>query len=234
MRRPLLLLALTLPLSLAACESPATHDDAARPPVDAWAPGDGCSCIELDAPPPYREDGGGAVEDAPPLSDGGGCVGVATFACSESCSSDALEVPICVEGAWACPPGTLDRSTCPPTCVGPPPPGCVCDVSGDAPRWDCDPHGCGDDVSAGGSCEEEGASCGTIGPCGGQRCECTEGRWTCLIAEPGPSCFCGPETTAGTPCPFVGQVCGECGGGATTILTCEEGGWATTPCGPRP
>ena len=71
------------------------------------------------------------------MTGAGGCDG-ATFGCLQFCGSDFFPASAaCVGGAWQCPPGTVDPSTCPSTgCAGPAPGACdVCSNGG----WVCNP-----------------------------------------------------------------------------------------------
>lgn len=173
--RALLLLTLSLSLTLAAC--PATND----PSTDGGGVGDGCI--------PCHHDGGmvDPPEDAPPPPRDAESCDAPTFACASGCGSDALDVPLCVDGELTCPPGTIDLRTCPPTCVGPPPPDCTCEIVGETARWNCDPVACPADATAGGSCEDEGAVCGECEGEGGSILTCSEGGWVdtpCAGVEP--------------------------------------------------
>lgn len=66
------------------------------------------------------------------------------------------------------------------------------------------------------------------------RCECTGGRWNCLVAEPDPACWCGREPTEGGACNEEGMTCGACcptpGVAAFGPFACVDGHWASQPC----
>jgi hypothetical protein len=121
--------------------------------------------------------------------------------CAQSCGSDAFEQPICQNGAWVCPPGTVDENDCPAsTCSGPPLP---CEVCNDG--WACAP-----DKACIGSCDAfvcatcAGAPEGTI-TVGACACSCNGGDYGCALA---PGCCnkdldCGDETLS----PCVNNVC---------------------------
>lgn len=68
-------------------------------------------------------DGGAAC---PPSGADGGF-----FYCTYDCANDTGVPPaaLCVAGTWQCPTGAFKASLCPPTCIGPPAPGCTCEPS---------------------------------------------------------------------------------------------------------
>ncbi len=176
-------------------------------------------------------------DDAGPHGDGGPCSGSSGLICVASCGGDAGLPPICSGGAWVCPPGTVDIHSCPPTCWGPPPPGCTCRGT----EWVCPPRECPADINPwdpdhpGNACTTEGATCrnGGDSPCGGfMSCTCEGGRWTCLVAEPDPVCWCGREPSEGDACSEEGAVCGECcpAPGGWAAMACHDGAWTTATC----
>lgn len=185
-----------------------------------------------------RDDAGG---DARATGDGG-CSGTAPIFCAYSCGSDASAYPICVAGEWQCPPGTVDPSSCPPTCWGPPPgTDCVCDTAATPPGWLCGSE-CPDGIepwspdAPGNVCAVEGRTCSSGGSvCGaGMFCECERGRWSCAVAEPDPACWCGREPEPGSPCTEEGASCGACcptaGSPAFGPFTCLGGSWQLADC----
>lgn len=183
----------------------------------------------------------GVDDDAGASSDGGGC-GVAPppFACVSACGSDAFWPPVCVDGAWQCPPSApLDPSECPPGCVGATPPGCVCEGT----RFVCEDPICPaginpwDPMDPAGVCRVEGATCtgGSTDPCGsGLFCTCTAGRWSCAVAEPDPACWCGREPEIGGRCngdvPTCGQCCPTAEGPNWPAVECVDGTWQPAAC----
>jgi hypothetical protein len=195
----------------------------------------GCSCGGSHE----RGEDTGVRSDAGPET----CSGPMPAFCALSCGSDAGMLPICEGGAWRCPPGTVDPSTCPPTCWGPPPgPDCVCDTSGPTPAYVCGsecppgimPWNPEDPANA---CSPEGRSCfsGSASACGAaMSCQCMGGRWTCAVAEPDPACWCGREPTAGGPCTEEGMSCGACcptpESPAFGPFTCVGGEWVLGDC----
>ncbi len=154
------------------------------------------------------------------VSDAATCGGPTPFWCVSSCDSDALQRPTCEGGAWRCPPGTIDHSTCPPAAS-------IC-PDGINP-WDrSDP---------GSACDVEGATCTNSGggPCGGGMfCTCESGSWNCAVAEPDPVCWCGREPSAGDPCNEEGSSCGQCcptaDGPNWPAMGCVDGRWQPTAC----
>lgn len=118
-------------------------------------------------------------------------------------------------------------------------------VSGDAP---CVGPGCTGECPSGidpwnpenpaNACSPEGATCmsGGGGACSFfQRCECTEGTWTCLVAEPDPACWCGREPTVGSECNEEGATCGACcptpeDPDPFGPFACIDGRWAAGDC----
>jgi hypothetical protein len=59
-----------------------------------------------------------------------------------SCANDIRSQPICINGEWACPAGSVDPRTC-GGCTGNPPPGCTCGDGG----WICPTDGGMSDAS---------------------------------------------------------------------------------------
>lgn len=180
----------------------------------------------------------GVRDDAGTTHDGGTCGGFPSFSCVSDCGSDALYSPVCEGDAWVCPPGTRDTTSCPPTCHGPPPPGCTCVGT----EWRCDGT-CPADLNPWdptdprNACAVEGAECtsGGTDPCGGATfCSCREGRWQCGVAEPDPVCYCGREPSEGDRCAEEGATCGECcptpGGTGWAPMACEGGRWTAAAC----
>jgi hypothetical protein len=180
--------------------------------------------------------------DAGPRPDAPGsdaaCVGSSSLICVPGCGGDAGLPPICVSGAWQCPPGTVDLSTCPPACHGPQPgPGCVCRGT----EWSCVSTTCPADIDPWGSpgtpCAVEGEHCTSGGSdaCGSAMfCDCQMGHWNCAVAEPDPVCWCGREPSPGDRCNEEGASCGECcptpGGTGWEPMTCVDGHWQPGAC----
>ncbi len=178
--------------------------------------------------------------DAGPLDDGGSCGPQPFIFCVSDCGGDAGYAPICSGGAWACPPGTRDASTCPPTCPGPAPEGCVCVGT----EWRCDGT-CPPDLNPwdptdpNNVCSVEGAECssGSGDQCGGAMfCTCIGHLWQCAVAEPDPVCWCGREPSEGDRCVEEGAMCGECcptpGGPGWAPMICAGGHWTAAACPP--
>jgi len=194
----------------------------------------GCSCGSSHV----RDDAGA---DARAVGDGG-CLGAGPMYCVSSCGSDAGVLPVCIAGGWQCPPGTIDASTCPPTCWGPPPgDDCSCDTTASPPRYICSDE-CPAGIepwnpdSPGNACAPEGRECASGGSvCGaGMFCQCASGRWSCAVAEPDPACYCGREPAEGSPCVEEGMLCGSCcptpGSPAFGPFTCVGGRWTINDC----
>jgi hypothetical protein len=160
-----------------------------------------------------------STTDAGPIGDAG-CAGGAPFViCVADCGSDAGAGPICVAGAWTCPPGTRNLAECPPTCHGPPPPGCVCrgtSWSCPAPQTDCPVDTMG---SIGSACATEGAECGN--PCCSDAIECRGGVWA-----PGPVADCDS---------CVEHACGDgrCRADQTCVSSCNIAGGTSFVCRAR-
>lgn len=166
-------------------------------------------------------------------TDGGGCGSAPPLFCVSDCGSDAGLAPICEDGAWRCPPGTRDLSTCPPSCIGPRPPGCACVGT----EWRCEGGTCPPDLSPWEptACAIEGAECtsGGTDPCGvGMFCTCRAGLWECAVAEPDPVCWCGRAPSEGDRCNEEGATCGECCPEASewSAMTCVGGRWTAAAC----
>lgn len=184
-------------------------------------------------------DSHGRFDDVGPGADGG-CGGSSSLICVPDCRGDAGVPAICTEGRWACPPGTRDIFTCPPTCHGPPPSvGCTCAGT----EWSCPPTTCPSGIdpwnpeSPLNVCSPDGATCtsGGTDSCGaGMWCTCESGHWTCAIAEPDPVCWCGRQPSEGDRCNEEGASCGECcptpGGTGWPAMTCEGGHWTAAAC----
>lgn len=162
--------------------------------------------------------------------------------CVLSCGSDAGLLPICSGGEWQCPPGSIDASTCPPTCWGPPPgPDCACDTTAVPPTYVCGrecPAGIEpwNPDAPGNACAPEGRECSSGGSvCGaGMFCQCSGGRWSCAVAEPDPACCCGRQPDEGSPCVEEGASCGSCcptpDSPAFGPFTCIGGRWTLADC----
>ncbi len=179
----------------------------------------------------------GRFVDSGVVDDGGECGPSPALFCVSDCGSDAGYAPICSGGAWVCPPGTRDASTCPPTCWGPPPPGCECVGT----EWVCETGTCPPDLNPWdprdphNACAAEGAECtsGGTDPCGGGMwCECRGGLWECAVAEPDPVCWCGRQPSEGDRCSEEGAMCGECcpTPGGWPAMVCEGGHWTPALC----
>ncbi len=185
-------------------------------------------------------DSHGREGDAGPVGDGGACGTAPFLICVSACGSDAGVGPICTGGAWACPPGTRDLSTCPPTCRGAPPgPGCVCVGT----SWSCPNTMCPPDINPWNptdphsACSPDGAMCSSGGTdvCGSaMSCRCESGHWNCAVAEPDPVCWCGRQPSAGDRCNMEGASCGECcptpGGTGWPAMQCVSGHWTAATC----
>jgi hypothetical protein len=186
-------------------------------------------------------DSHGVHEDGGLPGDGGRCAGGGGggLICVRSCGSDAGEPPICTSEGWACPLGTVDIFTCPPTCWGPPPAGCTCEGT----EWVCEPTTCPPGINPwnpddpANVCSPDGSTCNSGGgsECGGGMwCTCESGRWNCAVAEPDPVCWCGREPEVGDRCNEEGMMCGECcptaGGTGWDAMTCVDGRWTTAAC----
>jgi len=95
-------------------------------------PAPGCSCT----PNGWSCRDAGLPQDAGVSKDGGSmCSATPDHACvggtpGGQCG-DALLVPECINGQWACPQGTIPTSQC--ACLGLPAPGCSCTTNG----WEC-------------------------------------------------------------------------------------------------
>lgn len=86
---------------------------------------------------------GGPPADAGPTEGGGICSGVVGFACFDACDSPVEKQPICVQGEWVCPAGTISTDQCEACPVVPH--GC-CASDGTisqafcvAQKWECPP-----------------------------------------------------------------------------------------------
>ena len=152
--------------------------------------------------------------------------------CAAGCGSDWFpEEADCLNGAWVCPPGTVNPSDCPPgTCWGPP---LTCEVCGPS-GWECvlEPScvgSCNDLVCA--VCPESPGPV-QVGIC---VCECdANGSTTCGVLA---GC-CEQDMDCGdlvyTPC--VNNVCNETvDGKCWTDVECPMGtvctGASVCPCG---
>ena len=179
--------------------------------------------------------------DSGPAGDAG-CGGGSPLICVSSCGGDAGLSPICTATGWACPPGTRDLSTCPPTCHGPPPSSaCVCRGT----SWSCPSAACPTDFNPWdptdprSACSPEGSTCSSGGtdPCSSaMSCTCTSGHWNCAIAEADPVCWCGRQPSEGDRCVEEGASCGECcptpGGTGWPAMQCAGGHWTAAACPP--
>ncbi len=176
-------------------------------------------------------------DDAGPDADT--CRGSSSMFCVTECGNDGGFAPLCTDGIWSCPPGTIDASTCPPTCIGGAPPGCVCEGT----RWVCDDLRCPDGIDPwdpsdpASTCSVEGATCtgGSGDACGaGLFCNCEAGRWNCAVAEPDPVCWCGREPSEGDRCNEDGAFCGGCcptvDGPDWPAMVCVDGYWTYAEC----
>ena len=198
----------------------------------------GCAQVHGPGVDGGRGDGG--------TGDGGVCGFGADFYCADSCESDALVTPECVDGEWRCRAGLTDLRTCPPGCRGGSPgPGCVCVAGG----WECS-RSCPDGINPwdpedpASRCAPDGQTCTSGGPdaCSSAlSCSCEGGRWRCAIAEPDPVCWCGREPSDGDRCTEEGSRCGQCcptGVGPTSwrAMDCVDGHWQPGLCddGPCP
>lgn len=145
---------------------------------------------------PGAPDGG---EDAGEV-DAGPCPGLTSLDCQQSCDPSSPSVaPVCVQGNWTCPPGSVDPglcSVCPPVPHGCcEPDGTIDDASCIDQVWTCPP---GATMFGQGNCKPP-AVCATLLPCAvGQYC-----TW--------PDHSCGGTRTAGT-CEPVPANCSPGGG----------------------
>jgi hypothetical protein len=106
---------------------------------------------------------GGASGSSGSGGTGGGC-GLPQQGCAVSSGgicSDALTPATCQAGAWVCPPGTVNATTC--VCTGAPRPGCFCTTTG----WRCGSGGNQGHGGTGGQGGGAGAGGGTGGGSGG-------------------------------------------------------------------
>jgi hypothetical protein len=158
----------------------------------------------------------GAGGSASSSSGGGDCTGNGPF-CAWGCGSDAFDQPLCQNGVWVCPEGTVDASTCPSgTCWGPPLPCEVCDNGFKCAPTEACVGSCSSFVCA--TCD--GAPAGTtfVGACS---CSCdSAGQYGCSLL---PGCCtqdidCGDKTLF----PCVNHVCKQPVPGAC---------WADIECG---
>lgn len=161
--------------------------------------------------------GVGAPDGGGPPVDAGPCPGITSQTCQQSCDpSSPVVQPVCVDGDWACPPGSVDPTqcgVCPPVPHGCcEPDGTIDDASCIDQQWHCPP---GATMFGEGNCKPP-AVCATLLPCAvGQYC-----TW--------PDHACGSTRTAGT-CQPVPQACGPaqppaCGCDGTTYDgACQAG-----------
>lgn len=180
------------------------------------------------------EDSGVRIDAAQP--DAAGCTGFAPAMCVTACGSDALFQATCIDNVWACAAPRRDVSTCPPGCVGSPPPGCTCRGT----EWVCPPSCSGPTpppsclcagAVVGAPCANEGDDCG--GCCNGlnapsgvvyrggvwqEAVGCTE--FVC------PSiCPADRNVHLGEPC--IGDVI--CGDACCDAMQCAGGTWTPGP-----
>jgi hypothetical protein len=193
-------------------------DDPSKP---AWVTLCPALCARVHGDPGTRVDvSAGCGPGAPPVDagetgDAGSCPGFTSQTCQQSCDPSSPSVaPVCDQGNWTCPPGSVDPTQCgicPPVPHGCcEPDGTIDDASCINQQWVCPP---GATMFGQGNCKPP-AVCATLLPCAlGQYCS-----W--------PDHACGTTRTAGS-CQPVPQSCGSggppaCGcDGATYDSACQ-------------
>jgi Mg-chelatase subunit ChlD len=187
-------------------------DDLAKPTRVTLCP---ASCTEAHASPSSRVSviagcGAGAGDAGVPGNpDGGACGGAADFECVSACGRSDATMPVCVDGAFACPAGLVSTTSC--TSCPPVPHGC-CKADGTfaeaaclSGAWTCPP---GATIFGTGSCSPP-TVCARELPCPlGEVCAYDD--FACGSTPLLGRCVAPPPT-----CPAGPAVCG-CDGAAHT------------------
>jgi hypothetical protein len=161
----------------------------------------GCAQQQLGGGPQPGRDGG--------VDAGCGPLGKMTCAAPTGCGTTTAVAPICVKGAWTCPPSIGYGQTCePPICLLPLPSGCTCDPA--TGMTTCRDAG----TDAGATCPSPEIDGGILGcGCGSDTSPppvCVAGMWACPRTG-GPLTVC-PRYCASAPPAPPGCMCNPTNG----------------------